>query len=892
MGNTSDGVFLSDVGSNTITRNYIAGNKGNGVTVFGTHSTSNTVSGNAIGFVITPPGATVNVPNSANGVYLNDAGNGTSKGANLIGPGNTISGNSQSGVMIFGTQHNGGYNSVEGNFIGTTESGTQAIPNGGNGVFIYGTSNNSIGGSLGGTQNVISGNAQSGVLIFSPNSGAPADSNLVQGNLIGTDWSGSVAVPNHADGVQMINSNSNTIGGTGGNARNVISGNLASGVEIDVLTSKNTNIGLTASNNVVTGNYIGTSATGNAALLDSTQQYGVLVSNATNNTIGATGGATISGTNAPATPENVISGNGLAGIDFTGSSSSGNSVLGNYIGVAFNGAAAAGLGNPTGILLDNTGVNTIGGSDQAAGNVITQSSLVSSAATTAPLVGVSIIGPPGASTGSTVFGNLIGLDGSGAPASQAIGVLITNSTGNVIGGTVSGGRNVISGNLSAGISITGQTSAFNRVQSNLIGTDTSGNMLIYNGGAIKSDDLGNIISQKEKQFPNDPNSYLVTPSQYNGVLINQASNNVVGPGNLISGNKIGVNIEGAAGDSTKGGSNVVAGNSIGIGANANTAVPNFEYGVYISGSPNNSIGGNVISANGVAGIDIFGGGPRNSTVVASLGNVISGNLIGTNTVGGLAFPSGPTTNMTAHPVIIIPSPDDPAQPNTVSADLPAYLGLQLNGVVVIGSAGNFIGGSTKADGNFISGNILTGVFLTSHDFLGNTYAQPFGNTVQNNQIVREGMYGVYLYDAPEAANQIVLTGPPANTITGSPISVGTYVTGVSSLVPAQPNPQSILLPPPYGVPVNPFSQPAAGGSGTGTKKVTSGGKHKPPPKVHHRLPKTTKHTVTRPARNTPHGASTKATAVNRVVSRPKVPVLVRLGAKSVLVRHPAIKTGK
>src|SRR5208337_4709245 len=361
-------------------------------------------------------------------------------------------------------------------------------------------------------------------------------------------------------------------------------------------------------------------------------------------------------------------------------------------------------------------------------------------------------------------------------------------------------------------------------------------------------------------------------------------------GNLISGNKIGVNIEGAAGDSTKGASNVVTGNFIGTGSSGNIPVPNFEYGIYISGSPKNSISGNVISANGVAGIDIFGGGPQNAANANSLGNVITGNKIGTNPVGGLAFPSGPSVNMTVHPVIILPGPDDPTQPPTTPAsDLPAYLGFQLDGVVVIGSAGNTIG--QQGNGNFISGNILTGVFLTSHDFEGNTYAQPYGNTVQSDKIVKEGMYGVYLYDAPEATNTIRLTGPKANTISGSPIAIGSYVTGVNTQALPQPNPQSILLPPPYGVPMNPF-QSSTSGSGSGTKKVTTGGKHKPPPKVTHKPPKPTKHVVTKPVRHTASQRSTQTTKANSVISRPKVPALLHPGAKLIQVRHPAIKRGK
>jgi len=629
----------------------------------------------------------------------------------------------------------------------------------------------------------------------------------------------------------------------------------------------------------------------------------VLVSNASGNTFGATSVATRSGTNVPSAlvDSNVISGNRTAGIEFTGSAS-GNQVLGSYIGVGSDGQVHAGLGNPIGVLLDNAGVNSIGGTATGAGNIITQSPL--STPTTAPVVGVSIVGPPSpassspppAESGSMVIGNLIGLaplTNSFAPASQNIGVLITNSAGNVIGGTGLANRNVMSGNSTAGLDISGIQSQNNEAEGNFIGTDPTGAFLIYGTGAVSSDDLGATITQKQQLPPQPPNfsalpAWQIHPSQNTGVLIDHASFNMVGTsasgqGNVISGNEIGVDIEGSAGDPTKGASNSVSGNDIGTNSSGTGAVPNFEYGVYISGSPKNSVSSNIISANGVAGIDIFGGVSQSSTA-PNLGNMIINNLIGANLSGNAGFSTTSAGQMVNHPRILNPSQDGiPAH------FLPAYLGFQLNGVVVIGSSGNTIG--LPGNGNTITGNILTGVYLTSHDFEGNTYAQPFGNTIQSNTIVREGMYGVYLYDAPEATNPLVLQGSRANTITGSPIAIGQYVTGVSNLAPAQPNPQSILLPTGFGVPMNPF-QSSTSGSGSGTKQVTPGGKHKPPPKVRHKAPKPTRRIVNKPVRHTHPHQVLHATKANSLISRPKVPELLHPGARLVQVRHPSIKAGK
>ena len=71
-----------------------------------------------------------------------------------------------------------------GNFIGTDVSGTYAVANA-EGVKIALAPGNTIGGSVAGAGNLISGNA-TGVDIFNP----AATGNVVFGNLIGTDSTG------------------------------------------------------------------------------------------------------------------------------------------------------------------------------------------------------------------------------------------------------------------------------------------------------------------------------------------------------------------------------------------------------------------------------------------------------------------------------------------------------------------------------------------------------------------------------------------------------------------------------------------------------------------------------------------------------------------------------
>src|SRR5205823_13017522 len=81
--------------------------------------------------------------------------------------------------------------------------------------------------------------------------------NLIEGNYIGTDATGTFSLGNVARGVFLGESEKNTIGGTTAGARNVISGNFLNGVDIT---------GQFSSHNVVQGNYIGTDASGTVAV--------------------------------------------------------------------------------------------------------------------------------------------------------------------------------------------------------------------------------------------------------------------------------------------------------------------------------------------------------------------------------------------------------------------------------------------------------------------------------------------------------------------------------------------------------------------------------------------------------------------------------------------------
>ncbi len=202
-------------------------------------------------------------------------------------------------------------NTIEGNFIGTGALGTAARGNGG-GVAVLG-SNNRIGGTEPAARNVISGNHNTGLGLFSGQNGS---GNIVEGNYIGTDAAGTGALPNGAKGLGIFSQDNSTIGGTTDAARNVISGNAQGGIEVR-----------DASGTTIRRNYVGVGATG-APLGNSPggltfPGIEIIEVNAStaNNTVG--GDATEDG--------NVIAHNGGDGVRVFGDGATGNTILSNSI---------------------------------------------------------------------------------------------------------------------------------------------------------------------------------------------------------------------------------------------------------------------------------------------------------------------------------------------------------------------------------------------------------------------------------------------------------------------------------------------------------------------------------------------------------------------------------
>jgi titin len=331
-GGNAIGVLVSGsdnrIGGKAEEGNLISGNA-SGVAITGN---GNVVQGNDVGTDLT---GTVGM---GNGFGVAVSGSNNLIGGTTAETRNLISGNSLAGVSVGGNS-----NRVQGNYLGTDVSGTQALGNG-FGVSLGG-SNNLVGGTDPGAGNLLSGNRGGGVGITGSNS-------RVEGNLIGTDVTGTLAVGNfYGVLIEGGTARNNTIGGTASGAGNLISGNHQNGVELTQ-----------CHDNVVEGNFIGTDITGSGALGNVLTGVSIEVS-ALNNQIG--------GTEEGA--GNVISGNGGSGV-YIAPFARGNLVQGNLIGTDVSGSQPLGNGidgvHIDGLNPDIGDNNTIGGEEPGAGNTI------------------------------------------------------------------------------------------------------------------------------------------------------------------------------------------------------------------------------------------------------------------------------------------------------------------------------------------------------------------------------------------------------------------------------------------------------------------------------------------------------------------------------------------
>ena len=604
---------------------------GNGIWIYGSSSIGNVIEGNYLGL---DAGLVLYPGNALNGILINQGANNNTVGGSTPASRNVISMNRWSGIEIHGPEATG--NVVSGNYIGTHPDGAGASENTMHGVRIYGGAHhNTIGGDTPGERNLLSGNTLDGVRI----EGIGSDSNLIMGNYIGVDLEGTGIVENMVNGVRIMGgAKDNFIGGDTPAKGNVISANMASGVRIsDSGTQGNTIasniIGLGSDGsfdlgnggdgiylyessadtiigpgNVISGNgnkgiwidgvngtrvfgnYIGLNPDGDAARMNGSD--GIMVGAGAVNTL--IGGDI-------AAERNIISGNDSYGIALADSGTNNITVMGNYIGLGYDGSLA--LGNSGAGIDISGGVQnvTIGGDSSGERNLISGNNdygiVISGSETQGIVISGNYVGTDvsglldrgNADTGVhpysgahniliggdtpdernvisgndvsglefwrstaaapeiTVIGNYIGLgaDGKTPIGNSLFGIDISNGSDITIGGDTAQERNVISANGTQGLILWGSDVTLNIIKGNFIGTDSTGILPLGNGR--------------------------------DGILIgNDAHDNTIGPGNLIAFNFLdGVRVD----------SPLAIGNQI----TENSIVYNVRAGINLSDEANNDI---------------------------------------------------------------------------------------------------------------------------------------------------------------------------------------------------------------------------------------------------------------------------------------------------------------
>ncbi|MEJ2628210.1 MAG: NosD domain-containing protein, partial [bacterium] len=302
--------------------------------------------------------------------------------------------------------------------------------------------------------------------------------------------------------------------------------------------------GSSTRNNIISGNYIGTTATGDDTLGN---LYGIFMTQEVTHTL-------IGGYEPDS--RNVISGNHNDGIVIRGDS---NTVVNNYIGVDVSGSSRLSNEDDGIYMYTDARENQIGGGGVSGRNVISGNN------------GDGIYIDDG--TGNRIQGNYIGLNAAGNDfIPNHYGVYISCNH-NIIGGSGDTEGNIISGNEGYGIFISNADS--NEVGGNIIGTNAEMDTIGGNG--------------------------------YSGISLYNAQGNNIGGENPQQGNIIiNNNSEGIILSGLETENNIISRNYIGVDPDGEKSLPNGWEGIKIrDGASNNTIGpANVIAYNLQEGIVI------------------------------------------------------------------------------------------------------------------------------------------------------------------------------------------------------------------------------------------------------------------------------------------------
>jgi CSLREA domain-containing protein len=226
-GSTIQGLVISHINN---------GNSGICSACYGGGSNNDTITGNFIGTDAT--GTAVTSPAGSYAIELNGStgsiiGGTTPDKRNVMATGYQV-------IYLTGSNNT----TVQGNYIGLDKTGAVALPSG-RGIYVESSSGNLIGGATSGAGNVVGSWSDDGIILQNGNN------NLVQGNLIGTDSTGTVRLGGGVYGVEYAGTGTgNKIGGTAAGEGNVMEGASISGVVLYFDTSPD----VVVQGNLITGN--------------------------------------------------------------------------------------------------------------------------------------------------------------------------------------------------------------------------------------------------------------------------------------------------------------------------------------------------------------------------------------------------------------------------------------------------------------------------------------------------------------------------------------------------------------------------------------------------------------------------------------------------------------
>lgn len=474
-----------------------------------------------------------------------------------------------------------------------------------------------------------------------------------------------------------------------------------------------------------------------------------------------------------------------AGIRVTAASPgaiSGNVLVGNFVGVPPNSAAAD--ANGTGIEISGATGTQVGGTTLIERNVVAGNSITGVGGTSNTGVGINIIN---GATNTTIRGNLIGVTFVNLALTVAgntgDGIRIDSSSTTSVGGSNDGELNYIGGNGGAGVRVRGASAANNTLSGNLIGTDengasgfgnSDGGVIVEFGakdttitgstspaarsviagntgyGVLVRDDGTDRTTIINTSIGVQPDGLSTRPNTLGGVRVEDNPRNTVigraGTPNVIAGNGgYGISL----GRTTSSGNTdlrftSIAANIIGLNASATAALPNTAGGIEVgAGAAETTIGG---------------------------GNTADGNVIGGHgaTASAIVLTTAEPTTTIQHNIIglrraTVGAPFTTSAPNRIGISAAANaraLTIADNQIAYNAEQGILIGDGardTTVRFNQVYTNTLTGVSFGS-----STFTRIDDNTVRGNAA------GIML----GATTAVTLTGNTVRDNIGTGIVLG------------------------------------------------------------------------------------------------------------------------